>query len=112
MRRLTTPTCNFYFSTDPETEFSVMLVTFAINKTILFEKNKSDLTFSTDVDKFGKTRYVASCVLTQQETKQFPTNPMDVVEIQIRVGGNDRWYASKIYRVNVGDVLNQEVLSE
>lgn len=104
MIRTTTPLQVFKFKDDAEALYDKILITYAQSGRILFEKNKEDLSFSTEGDK-----YIAAFALTQEETKSF--NPVAQVSVQVRVLTNtgNSW-ASKIFTTGVHDVLNDEVL--
>ena len=101
MYRATTPTHKFRFPKDM-TEFKTILVTYQQKGKIVMEKTKADLT--TD----GNT---ASFVLTQEEANAFSPGDRSV-SVQIRaVDIHGTVLASKIFQVNVKDVLNDEVLT-
>lgn len=101
MYRATTPTHKFAFPRDLS-EFKTVLVTYKQKGKIVMEKTKGD--FTIDGNK-------ASFVLTQEEANAF--SPGDrTVSVQVRaVDIYGTVAASKIFQVNVKDVLNDEVLT-
>lgn len=110
MYRLTTPKHTFIFEIDPEETFETILITYAQNGQIRLEKTKDDLSFETE-DRDGKTVYLASCRLTQEETQKFTTRSRNTVDIQVRAGtAAGEWFASDIQHLTVHDVLNDKVL--
>lgn len=101
MYRATTPTHKFRFPKDLS-EFKTILVTYKQKGKIVMEKTKADLTAD------GNT---ASFVLTQEEANAFSPGDRSV-SVQIRaVDIYGTVLASKIFQVNVKDVLNDEVLT-
>lgn len=50
MIRFTTPRQEFSFSINPQENFNRIVISYAQRGKIIIEKEKSDLTFSTDVD--------------------------------------------------------------
>ena len=112
MIRATTPTHRFFFDEDPEESFSKILITYAQNGQVVLEKRESDLTFEQCEDFGGKTVYIASLKLTQEETNLFAANPKGMVKIQIRaITPDGEAVASDISSLSVENVLNDEVLS-
>ena len=108
MIRATTPTHTFSFDTlDPST-FQVLNIYYAQQGVEILVKTKSDCTFSTkEID--GKTIYLASVMLTQEETKLFKSKYK--VEVQLRVlTADDKSLATGKYELSVFDVINDEVL--
>ena len=103
MIRLTTPTHTFVFPANINpAELDWMMLTYAQNGTILFEKELSDVTI------VGQT---ISVVLSQEETKLFSAqSPNNNVQVQMRVGIGETAMATKIFNVPVADVLNSDVL--
>lgn len=112
MIRATTPIHKFVFDEDPDENFSKLLVTYSQDDTIILEKDKEDMEFSTETDSDNNTIYIASIRLSQSETILFSVKPSDKVEIQIRaLTYAGEALASDIKTINVKDVLNDEVLS-
>lgn len=116
MYRATTPTHNFVFDEDVSGA-SEILVTYAQKGTVLVEKSKTngDFTF-TEQTIDDETKYVATCVLTQAETNLFtvedPFCRGDRVECQVRLLRSDGTaLASKVAKIVLRDVLNDEVLT-
>lgn len=108
MIRATTPTHTFTFnSLDPST-FKVLNIYYAQQGVEILQKTKEDCTFSTKETEDG-TIYLASVVLTQEETKLFKAKYK--VKIQLRVlTQEDTALATEEYEVPVSDVINDEVL--
>lgn len=108
MIRATTPTHTFSFDTLDPTTFQALNIYYAQQGVEILVKNKNDCTFSTkEVD--GKTIYLASVMLTQEETKLFKSKYR--VEVQLRVlTADDRALATGKYELSVFDVINDEVL--
>lgn len=106
--RATTPTHYFTIETDPS-QFKRLLITYKQGGNIVLEKEKGDIHVEEQtVDE--ETVYVLSYRLTQEETKLFDMNAP--VYIQIRALTFDGAApASDIVRIDVEDVLNDEVLS-
>ena len=112
MIRATTPTHTFFFDVDPEESFQKILITYAQNGKIVLEKNKEDLSFSSCESFDGKTVYIASLKLTQEETNLFTAKPKGIVSIQIRaITPDGDAIASYISDISVENVLNDEVLT-
>ena len=110
MYRLTTPKHTFIFEIVPEETFETILITYAQNGQIRLEKTKDDLSFETE-DRDGKTVYLASCRLTQEETQKFTTRSRNTVDIQVRAGtAAGEGFARDIQHLTVHDVLNDKVL--
>ena len=107
MYRASTPKQIFIFPTDIREYADEVLITYAQNGNIVFEKQKSDLEFVEQVgDDFKFAFY-----LTQEETNLFKPNLS--VEVQVRIktlGPNPKVIPSEIFRISVKDVLNDEVL--
>lgn len=112
MIRVTTPKHTFTFgTTNPETEYKTILITYAQNGENVLEKGKDDLTFDTETVG-GETTYVGWFRLTQEETKGFSAKPGATVTIQVRaLTQADEALASDKWSVRVTDVLNDEVLT-
>lgn len=110
MYRATTPTHSFIFDIDPDATFKTILITYAQDSDIVIEKGKSDLTFSTTTDRSGKTLYVASLRLTQEESNLFDADRNVVVQIRALTYNNEAVAFNKI-TVAVRNVLNDEVLT-
>ena len=112
MYRATTPTHIFWFnSVNPETYFKKILITYVQDDSIIFEKNKEDLTFGM-AKKCGVDSYYGLVTLTQAETNLISTEDGSNVEIQMRVldyAGNVD--ASNAIRITASEVLNDEVLT-
>lgn len=101
MYRATTPTHKYVFSHDLS-EFKTILITYKQKGKIIMEKTKSDLTID------GK---IASFVLTQEEANAFSPGDRSV-SIQVRaVDIRGTALASRIFQLNIKDVLNDEVLT-
>ena len=111
MYRATTPTHTFIFNIDPDESFEQILITYVQDGNIVLEKDKSDLTFSTDTQSQCETQYLASLRLTQAEANLFSANPRSTVTIQIRAltPGGEAVASEKLY-LAVQDVLDDEVL--
>ena len=108
MYRATTPTHTFSFTNlDPET-FKKLNVYYAQQGVEILIKRKEDFIFQVKETE-DSILYLASVVLTQEETKLF--KPRIDVEVQLRVlTADNRSLASQKYRVPVNDVINDEVL--
>lgn len=112
MIRATTTTHHFLFDVNPEESFSKILITYAQNSQIILEKHETDLSFETCECFDGKTVYIASLKLTQEETKLFSAKPKGTVSIQIRaITPDGEAVASDISNISVENVLNDEVLT-
>lgn len=99
--RASTPTQTFRFGFDP-LDWDVILVTYKQGDTIVLEKDQDDLTID------GNT---ASFVLTQAEANLL--DPSLPVAIQVRVATNNgASFPSRVWYVDVDDVLNDTVLPE
>jgi len=109
--RATTPTHTFIFDIDPDESFEQILITYVQNDNVILEKDKSDLTFSSDTSHECETQYLASLKLTQEESNLFSANPRSTVTIQLRAltPSGDAVASEKMY-LSVQDVLNDEVL--
>lgn len=108
MYRATTPTHTFEIDIDPST-LKTMLLTYKQGNGIVLEKEKSDLTITSETVQ-QKTVYLCSFKLTQEEANLFVEGTP--VQIQMRAltfDGNA--YASNKVTLDVDDVLNDEVLS-
>ena len=107
MRRLTTPSIIILFPTDAQ-EYDKILVTFSQRNEIILEKKKEDLIFNTDTE---RNIFSGMFVLSQEETGLFDDKV--VLSMQVRMFKEDEgWcFASKIYSINVDDVLNEEVMT-
>ena len=108
MIRGTTPTHTFTFKNlDPQT-FKVLNIYYAQQGVELLAKGKEDCTFSTQETE-DNIVYLASVRLTQEETKKF--NAKYDVEVQLRaLTADDQSLATSKYKLNVWDVINDEVL--
>lgn len=112
MIRATTPTHRFFFDVDPEESFQKILITYAQNGQIVLEKHESDLSFESCEDFSGKSVYIASLKLTQEETNLFNAKPKGTVSIQVRaITPEGDAVASDISNISVENVLNDEVLT-
>ena len=103
MIRVTTPLQIFKFNDDPQA-YEKILITYAQSGNVVFEKEKEDLSFSTEGDK-----YVAAFAFTQEETKGFSPTADISVQVRVLTTGGEAW-ASKIFTTSVHDVLDDEVL--
>ena len=100
MVRATTPTHRFVLPFDYEANVVKCLVTYTQCDKIVLEKTEADVLHE------GNTVIVH---LTQEETRLFGVSAQ--VEVQLRVYTNtDDAMASQIFRLNVKNVLNDEVL--
>ena len=105
MYRATTPTHSFTFDVDPETTFKTILITYAQKDKIIFEKGKSDLSFSE-----ANGGYVATLTLTQEETNMFKAG--DAITVQVRALTYDgEAIAFDKLTMKVSIVLNDKVLT-
>jgi hypothetical protein len=101
MYRATTPTHRFRFPRDLS-EFRTILITYKQKGKIVMEKSKAELTIDGNVAKY---------VLSQDEANAFAAGDRSV-SVQIRaVDNNGTALASRIFQMNVNDVLNDEVLT-
>ena len=108
MIRATTPLQEFTFESNPE-EFSRILITYKQDETIVLEKQKGDLSFSSYIGEDGIIVYVAAFRMTQEEANLFQPEP---VRVQVRVLTADaEALASDITTMKVTDVLDDEVLT-
>lgn len=108
MIRATTPTHTFTFKElDPST-FKVLNIYYAQQGVELLQKTKEDCIFNTKETDEG-TVYLASVILSQEETKLFKAKYK--VKIQLRVLTQENCaLATEEYEVPVCDVINDEVL--
>lgn len=109
MKRLTTPTHEFYLEIDPR-EWDSYRITYKQAGRIVLEKKETDEHY---VEETGTNpiRYKLWFKLTQPETKMFQANVK--TEIQIRchyADGNS--FASDIIPMSVAEVLNQDILGD
>lgn len=100
MIRATTPTHVFTFPQDPD-EYDEILITYK-QDAVVIEKHKTDCT----IDGQAKT---ATVKLTQEETVRFCSGAPVKVQVRVAFEGGES-FASSIFSVPVGDVLNDEVL--
>ncbi len=108
MIRFTTPVQEFVFDIDPIANFARIVISYAQRGKILFEKEKTDLSFRQS-DDGGDPIYIASFTLSQEETGLLSVQAD--VDIQVRVlTYNDEALASEIFKLKVDDVLKKEVL--
>lgn len=98
--RATTPVHTFNFSLSIA-DAEEVLITYA-QKDIILEKNKSDLTISSD----GKT---ATLKLTQEETNKFKAGSHVKIQARIKLDANTV-VATKTVAIPVGSVLNDSVM--
>ena len=111
MYRATTPQHDFLFDVDPQTTFKRILITYAQNNQIVLEKTEADLTYSQVADPEDGTIYKASFRMTQEETKKFDPNTLNV-QLQLRFRDwNDHVVASPVVKIRLDKVLNDEVLT-
>ena len=117
MIRATTPTHSFVFPAGynaPE-KLSRILITYAQGGTVLLEKEKSDLTFTTEGEG-DLLAYVGNVTLTQEETALFKRHQFGLnaepVLVQLRALDTEgAAFASKIECIPLSDVLNDEELT-
>ena len=106
MRRITTPTHSFVFTTDPS-EFDEFRITYKQNGKIVLEKTEADLEDMTITQ--TDDNYTLSFRLTQKETEEF--SPNDPARVQVRAHYPDGMtVASDIFGFAVADVFNKEIL--
>ena len=99
--RASTPTQTFRFGFDP-LDWDIILITYKQGDSIILEKDQDDLTIEGSV---------ASFVLTQAEANLFDASLP--VAIQVRVATNSgASFPSRVWYVDVADVLNDTVLPE
>lgn len=105
MIRATTPTHVFSFpngENDPKvSSFDKILVTYSQDENIVLELTKEDLVLD-------NTNNTIQHTFTQEETNLFREN--QDVDIQIRIKSSGTVLASKIFKMPVTKVLNDEVL--
>jgi len=100
MIRYTTPRHNFYMEEISASALNKVRVTYAQNGNIVLEKTEADCSFDGNC---------VSVTLTQEDTAKFAAGSN--VSIQLRVLTNSgASLATKVYTVEVDDVLNCEVL--
>lgn len=105
MYRVTTPTFTYVLPIQTST-CDVVQVTFRQGDTDLIKTYENE-TLPSGMTFDGKNVVVQ---LTQEETKAFKAD--DMIETQIRVLTNtDAAYASKVFKLTVNDVLNEEILN-
>lgn len=120
MIRATTPKHIFAFKTDPS-EFSRILITYEQDGQIQLEKTQEDMTFEEETNEStNETVYTAWYRLSQDETAKFKppqtfygmrSEKHSMVYVQVRVlTASGEALASNKFRVEVFDVLNDEVL--
>ena len=110
MYRATTPIHSFHFEEDPE-QYEQLLITYAQDKMIIMEKEKSDLTFEAATDDYGNIDYIASFKLTQEEANRFTSRPSSSIQVQVRaLDANNNAYASDMASFLVKDVLDDRIL--
>lgn len=108
MIRATTPTHTFTFDNLDPTTFQVLNIYYAQQGVEILSKSKEDCTFSTKETE-DNIIYLASVMLTQEETKMFKSK-YDV-EVQLRaLTADGRSLATPKYKLAVHDVINDEVL--
>ena len=104
MKRVTTPTHTFVFSENPNL-WQGFRITYKQGDRIVLEKSDPS---QIDITSDGST-YKLSCTLTQEETKKFAPNKKAQVQIR-RKNKDGNVAASEIFIIEVGDVLNKEIL--
>lgn len=106
--RATTPTHYFRTTIDPD-GLKRILVTYKQNKRVVLEKEKSDLTITSEVVD-DATVYTMSFKMTQGEANRFRDDAP--IYVQVRILTNDgAAAASKIFALDGETVLNDEVLT-
>lgn len=109
MIRATTPTHRFVFEDLNPSTFKEMNVYYAQQGVEILKKEKSDFQFSTEETE-EHTLYIASVILSQQETKLFKGGKTPV-KIQLRaLTADNRSLATDEYEVPVYNVINDEIL--
>lgn len=100
MYRASTPTHRLLIPIDPTTIVKLKL-TYSQHDRIVLEKTQADMT---------NDGYIWTVTLTQEETNLFEGDSADA---QIRyLDSNGKSFPSKKFRLYVGDVLNDEVMTE
>lgn len=95
MRRSTTPLHKFTVPVDPS-RFEKILLTYAQNKKIIFEKRKPDLTIDGNVISYR---------LTPEESNMFDDRKKCQVQMKVETY-TGKVYASQIFECNVEEVLD------
>lgn len=104
MIRYTTPLHSFKINIDPDT-LEEMIITYEQQDRILLEKYKNDLQITPDND--GK--WICAFRMTQEESSKFLE--LYPVKIQLTVKTlSDNRLASKIFQMNVTEILHEEVI--
>lgn len=99
--RSTTATQNFRLPFNYEPIGSRLLITYGQCGKILIEKTQDDAEIKENIVKIR---------LTQEETKLFVSSARIDVQIKI-LATTGEVFASKIFRINVDDALNDEVMT-
>lgn len=100
MYRASTPTHRLLIPIDPATIVKLKL-TYSQHDRIILEKTEADMT---------NEGYIWTVELTQEETNLFEGAYADV---QVRyLDSNGKSFPSKMFRLYVGNVLNDEVMTE
>ena len=108
MIRFTTPVQEFVFDIDPVANFARIVISYAQKGKILFEKEKSDLSFRQSEDG-GEPMYIASFMLSQEETGLLSAQSPVAIQVRVLTYENEA-LASDIFNLSVDDVLKKEVL--